>query len=185
MVVGPDTQVPSEQTLAPTTELPWQVPGTQTLPSTNLRQPPAPLQVPSRPQVTGSSATHCPGLRGNSPAGTGLQVPLLLATLHAWQVPLQALLQQTSSTQKPLPHSSLQAQPTPSLFLSTGVVVQLLGAISRKLPSCMGPSAPPSLTMGRTPLSEVRQPRAAITAPRAIIQRKEKLGTSDMASPCY
>jgi hypothetical protein len=39
-----------------------------------------------------------------APKGTLLQVPWLPLMLHDWQVPLQAVLQQTPSTQKPVRH---------------------------------------------------------------------------------
>jgi hypothetical protein len=42
------------------------------------------------------------------------QVPALPATLQAKQVPQLAVLQQTPSTQFPLPHSWLERQATPS-----------------------------------------------------------------------
>ena len=96
------------QTLAPTTVLPWQVPAPQDVLSGYLRQPPMPSHRPSRPQVEGSCSGHWLSSAGGMPAGTGAHMPALPGTSHFWQVPLQALLQQTPSTQKPLPHSSPQ-----------------------------------------------------------------------------
>jgi hypothetical protein len=42
------------------------------------------------------------------------QVPTLPGTLHAWQVPAQALLQHTPSTHAPLAHCAFCEQATPS-----------------------------------------------------------------------
>ena len=50
---------------------------------------------------------------------------MLPATLQARQAPLQALLQQTPSTQKPLMHSSWQPQTCPIGFFMAGGVVQV------------------------------------------------------------
>jgi hypothetical protein len=72
----------------------------QVVPAMRLRQAPAPSQVPSLPQPLGMSAVQ--SVSGSSPAGTDAQVPsafLFLAALHATQVPLHSLLQQTPSTQ--------------------------------------------------------------------------------------
>src|SRR5580700_11970083 len=53
------------------------------------------------------------GLVSCPPAGMGWQVPTSLGTLQDWQAPLQALLQQTSSAQKPVAHSALDPHPWP------------------------------------------------------------------------
>lgn len=50
------------------------------------------------------------------PNGTLLQVPRLPATLQAWQVPVQLLLQQYPSTQFPFRQSLLDAQACPFSF---------------------------------------------------------------------
>ena len=50
--------------------------------------------------------------------GTGLQVPALPVTLHAWQIPQEEVEQQTPSTQLfPVRHSSVVAQDCPRRFL--------------------------------------------------------------------
>src|SRR5262245_49427142 len=48
------------------------------------------------------------------PFGTGAQVPRLATRLHCWQVPLQAVLQQTPSAQLPLAQSLNVVQLRPS-----------------------------------------------------------------------
>jgi hypothetical protein len=44
---------------------------------------------------------------------TGLHMPSMPATLHAWQLPQLAAPQQTPSVQWPLPHSASPAQSWP------------------------------------------------------------------------
>ena len=56
------------------------------------------------------------------PAGVLAQAPTLPPRLQAWQVPLQALLQQTPSTQLPLWHSLAAPQEAPADFLDTQAV---------------------------------------------------------------
>jgi hypothetical protein len=65
--------VPS-QAKAPTTASPLQVPFWQVFPR-YFRQPPAPSQKPSRPQVSGESTTQVDPVRGAAPAGRITQVP--------------------------------------------------------------------------------------------------------------
>jgi hypothetical protein len=48
-----------------------------------------------------------------------MQVPTLFDCAQVWQVPPQALLQQTPSTQKPLPHSPLPTQAVPLVSFAT------------------------------------------------------------------
>jgi hypothetical protein len=55
------------------------------------------------------------------PAATGLHVPTLPATLQASHAPPQAVLQQTPSTQLPLPHWLSAEQVVPFVFLSAQV----------------------------------------------------------------
>ena len=64
-----------------------------------LRHPPAPLQVPSLPQVEGAAIGHCAATSGGSPAGIGEHVPTLPESAQDMQVPVHALLQQTLLTQ--------------------------------------------------------------------------------------
>jgi hypothetical protein len=70
------------------------------VPLTNFRHAPAPLQVPSLPQVDAAAAAHCDATSGGAPATIGEQVPRLPVTEHDMQVPVQAELQQTLLTQK-------------------------------------------------------------------------------------
>jgi hypothetical protein len=105
------------------------------------------------------------------PAGTGAHVPALPGTSHFWQVPLQALLQQTPSTQKPDPHSSAQLQRSPMPFLSTTAWLHELGAISLN-PVSNGPSFAPLSTRPPCPRSD--RPPPPTPAPK----RKRKEATS-------
>ena len=165
------------QALAPTTVLPWQVPPPQGVLSGYFRQPPMPSHRPSRPQVDASCLGHWLSSAGGMPAGTGAHMPALPGTSHFWQVPLQALLQQTPSTQKPEPHSSAQLQRSPMPFLSTTAWLHELGAISLN-PVSNGPSFAPLST--RTPLSEVRQATAPNPSTKAKTNRGNVGRVSDM-----
>jgi hypothetical protein len=83
-----------------------------------LRQAPAPLQKPSFPQVDLSAVAQSPS--GSVPARTGSHWPFSLpvaALLHEAQRSSQRLSQQTLSTQEPVAHSALLAQPAPRGFL--------------------------------------------------------------------
>jgi hypothetical protein len=103
IVAGPALHRPCpSQTLTPTTALSAHVPALHTVPATWFRQPPLPSHVPSRPQVDSSDAGHWLEACGAPPAGTNVQIPGDPWTLHAMHVPVQAVLQQTPSTQKPL-----------------------------------------------------------------------------------
>ena len=74
-----------------------------------MRQAPAPLQVPSLPQVDAAAIGHCDAVKGGLPAAIGVQVPMLVAIAQDMQVPPHMLLQQTPSTQNP----DAQSEPTP------------------------------------------------------------------------
>ena len=76
---------------------------THCVPLTCLRQAPAPLHVPSLPQVDAAAAGHWPVTTGASPAETGEHVP----ELHVMHVPVHAVLQHTPCTQKPDAQSEL------------------------------------------------------------------------------
>jgi hypothetical protein len=74
---------------------------------------PAPLQVPSFPQLTGPMSRQV--LLGSAPpSATGLQMPIALAALHCWHTPLQRALQHTPWVQNALPHSTSREQGPPS-----------------------------------------------------------------------
>jgi hypothetical protein len=70
-----------------------------------FRHAPAPLHIPSLPHIAAGVDVHWPATTGGSPAATGEQVPVL-QVVH---VPVQAVLQQMPSTQKP----DAQSVPTP------------------------------------------------------------------------
>jgi hypothetical protein len=103
IVAGPALQRPCpSQTLTSTTAPSEHLPALQIVPATWLRHAPFPSQVPSRPQVASSDAAHWLAVDGALPAGTNVQLPGDPGTLHAMHVPVQAVLQQTPPTQKPL-----------------------------------------------------------------------------------
>lgn len=111
---APATQLPApSQVRIPPTEAPLHVPGWQTVPATYARQPPFPSHAPSSPQVDTALLAQTPGERGGSPAATKLQVPGAAIVLHDLQVSVQAVLQQTPSTQNPLVQSAPQAHAFP------------------------------------------------------------------------
>jgi len=87
----------------------------QLTPGAYLAQAPLPSHWPFRAQVAAPSSGH--SLSGSESAATFSQAPSrpepFLAALHAWQVPLQAVSQQTPSTQLPLAHCELEVQVAP------------------------------------------------------------------------
>jgi hypothetical protein len=87
------------------------------VPSAYLWQPPAPSHRPLVPQL-GAPLSAQASLGSMVPAATGVQVPVLPATLQAWQEPQAALPQQTLSTQWPVPHWLLAVQPRPTPTLA-------------------------------------------------------------------
>jgi hypothetical protein len=114
IVAGPALHRPSpSQTLTPMTAASEHIPGLQIVPATCWRQAPLPSQVPSSPQLEASPAGQMAGERGAPPVGTGAQIPGDPCTLHDRQVPVQAVLQQTPSTQNPLWQSPSQPQVSP------------------------------------------------------------------------
>ena len=79
---------------------------------------PAPSQKPSLPQVEAAPvASH--SRRGSVPGSAAMHVPTLFDCAQVWQVPPQAVLQQTPSTQKPLAHSPLPTQAVPLVSFGT------------------------------------------------------------------
>ncbi len=69
--------------------------------------------MPSRPQDVAGLCGQTPATVGATPAATNEQTPGAEAVLHDLQVSVQALLQQTPSTQKPLVQSASQPQSAP------------------------------------------------------------------------
>jgi len=94
-----------------------QVAARHTVPATCLRQAPAPSQKPSSPHVDGALAEH--SARGSVPASAALHVPRLFVAAQVWQLPVQAVLQQTPSTQKPLAQSPVTVHAVPLISCGT------------------------------------------------------------------
>ena len=69
-----------------------QVAAAHWVPAAYFWQAPAPLQKPLLPQLAAPASVHW--LSGSWPAGTLVQVPMLLGSAHDWQAPVQAVLQQ-------------------------------------------------------------------------------------------
>jgi hypothetical protein len=119
-VLGP-TQVPApSQVLGGVYVATEHDSGAQVVPRIHRRQPPAPSQVPSRPQLEAGSAGH--SLSGSVPAVIGRQRPSAAPVREAEQAaqePAQADSQQTPSTQKPLVHSADPPQAAPFAFTDT------------------------------------------------------------------
>jgi hypothetical protein len=65
---------------------------------------------------------------GSCPFGTLVHVPTVPVRLHDWQVPPQAVAQQTPWAQKPVPHSGPEPQATPTPFFTQLPPMQLNGA---------------------------------------------------------
>ena len=97
-VVAPALQVPAPSQV----DAAWivaleQLAAWQTVAAAHLRQAPAPSQKPSVPQVEAGDAEQ--SLRGLVPGSANLHVPRLFVAEQVWQVPVQAVSQQTPSTQ--------------------------------------------------------------------------------------
>ena len=91
---------------------------------------------PRRRRAAGSGRRHRSA--GSSMSfGAGEQVPSFAARLHCWQVPLQAVLQQTPSVQLPLAHSVNDVQVWPSSALHCWVAshARSLGQVSSGCPA--------------------------------------------------
>jgi hypothetical protein len=86
----------------------------QTVLTAYLRHAPAPLHMPSSPQVATPSLAHWPS--GSMPSGTLRQVPSLPATAHDLQVPAQAPMQHRPWAQIVEKHSSSVPQGAPIGF---------------------------------------------------------------------
>jgi hypothetical protein len=70
-----------------------------------------------------------PPLVSSSPGGTGEQVPTDPVTAQLWQVPVQALSQQTPSAQKLVTHSEPWVQGAPTAFLPQRLLRQVLPVV--------------------------------------------------------
>src|SRR5205807_348850 len=110
-------------------------------------QAPAPSQVPAQRSEPGNVPLQLP--RGSAPDGTSEQAPSDPVTLQLRQVPLQALSQQTPSTQKPLPQSVSSVQTAPFGFLPVvhlGPAAPKPGAPPQAPASCPASAAAGTLT---------------------------------------
>jgi len=88
----------------------------QAVPGPHLRQAPAPSQVPSFPQLVVAEAVQ--SLCTSVPDTAGAHCPTVPTPSQVMQVPVQAVSQQTPSTQKPLWQSPVPPQAVP--FVSCG-----------------------------------------------------------------
>ena len=86
-----------------------------------------PLQVPSLPQVEAPASVHW--FSGSWPAGTLVQVPTVPVSAQDWQVPPQAVMQQTPCAQAPDRHSPFAPQAAPIAFLAQLPPMQVNGAM--------------------------------------------------------
>ena len=103
IVAGPARQPPwPSQTLTSLMAAPSQVPGLHSVPAGYLRQcalaVAGAVEPAGRDGADAAQAADCSG----APFGTNEQIPGALWSLHVLHVSVQALLQQTPSTQKPL-----------------------------------------------------------------------------------
>jgi hypothetical protein len=122
-------------------------PARHTVPFLYFWQAPAPSQRPSVPQLLAPWSLHLP--RGSTAlARVGVQVPRAAALAQYWQSPVQAVLQQTPSTQKPLMQSVAAAQVWPLPFLPQLPPWQVAGATHWLLSLQLGLQAVPSQTKG-------------------------------------
>jgi hypothetical protein len=83
------------------------------VPGGYMRQAPAPLHLPSVPQVCGSVTMQTP-CGSETPAGTDLHMPCVPGPLQATQAPLHCPSQQTPSAHQPLKHCAGSVHGAPS-----------------------------------------------------------------------
>ena len=99
LVAAPQVPVPSQSRAGVSVE-PVHDSVEHAVPAIHLRQAPAPSHMPSSPQLEASAAVH--SLSGSLPAVMGRQRPSaapVLVLAQALQRPVQAVSQQTPSTQ--------------------------------------------------------------------------------------
>jgi hypothetical protein len=98
-----------------------QLAAAQTVPFAHCAHFPVPSQAPVVPHVDATVVAH--SLSGSALSTIGPQTPStplpFFPAEQAWHVPVQALLQQTLSTQLPLRHSLGKLHEPPSLFFGT------------------------------------------------------------------
>ena len=123
-----------------------QLAATHIVPAAYRRQPPAPSQVPSVPQLGAPLSVHW--LSGSAPTGTGVQVPAVPASAHERQVPVQLELQQTPCWHRPDAHSVPPAHVVPSGFFVHCPALQMLGAMqSASVEQVVRQVVPPELQL--------------------------------------
>jgi hypothetical protein len=93
LVTDPHAPAPSHRRCGVSVD-PAHVPGAHWVVFAQKRHAPAPLHMPSSPQVIATVAAHCVAGVGAVPSATLLQVPRLVAIAHDLHVPVQAWLQQ-------------------------------------------------------------------------------------------
>jgi hypothetical protein len=105
--------------------------------------------VPSKPQVDAAAATHAVSTRGFVPATTKVHVPGEPAAAQVLHASVQAVLQQTPSTQKLLAQSVAHAHACPEAFfvaasppLHAASAAVMSGAVS-----CSTPASNASVTI--------------------------------------
>jgi hypothetical protein len=115
-------------------------------------------RLPSLPSQAAVSQALAPFAQGTlAPCGaplTGLHLPTLPGTSHAWHCPAQRPSQQTPSTHAPEPHSPSLVHATPSFFAHEPflrAVAQLSSALQLALPQ-------------QTPSTHVRAPAHTVVA---------------------
>ena len=135
--------------------------------------------MPSRPQLLTGDVGQVEAVRGEAPPGRALHVPSEPDALHVMQPPVQALLQQTPSTQNPLEQSAAQEQAWPAAFFAPGEPHEpsrgtpvsagpsTPACASRDEASCPGCPAPPSPAIWCPPPLQPLTIKAAQTAPIA------------------
>jgi hypothetical protein len=149
MRVDPGLQCPTpSQTLAPMTASPSQVPALQTVFIGYLLQPPMPSHFPSNPQLETREVVQVVASRGVPPSVRFTQLPTMPVAAQVLQPSVQAVSQQTPSTQWPLEHSALQPHAAAFAFAPAmqGAVSEPTSRVSpgfmsvRVMPSPIGPS---------------------------------------------
>jgi hypothetical protein len=99
-----------------------------------------PSQVPSNPQVEAGLFGQVSAELGGTPAATNEQTPGAAGVLHDLQLSVQAVLQQTPSTQNPVAQSAAQPQAAPFALCAPPSGLQ---ATPSRPPSVLGAGPPP------------------------------------------
>ena len=153
-------------------------PAVHTVPAGYVRQAPPPSHLPSVPQPDIAVTAHT--ARGSTvPAATGAQLPRLPATLHARQVPHDAVPQHTPSTQLPVAHSGPSRQVWPAaLSVPHWLIRHAVGATqSLVVPHMVAHAVPAALhlygahdcmpPLTQVPLPSHAEPKVSVLPPAA------------------